>query len=54
MPIWGAMLETYNKLTTKPTNIPDLKDTLQIIWNDFTRDHSEVFSWISKISEHFA
>ena len=32
--IWGAMLETYNKLTTKPKNIPDLKDTLQIIWND--------------------
>ena len=36
MPIWGAMRETYNKLTTKPTNIPDLKDTLQIIWKDFT------------------
>ena len=32
--VWGAMLETYNKLTTKPKNIPELKNTLQIIWND--------------------
>ena len=28
------MLETYNKLTTKPKNIPELKDTQQIIWNE--------------------
>ena len=32
--VWGAMLETYKKLTTKPKNIPELKNTLQIIWND--------------------
>jgi len=32
--VWGAMLETYNKLTTKPKNIPELKNTLQIIWHD--------------------
>ena len=32
--VWGAMLETYNKLTTKPKNIPELKNKLQIIWND--------------------
>lgn len=32
--IWGAMLETYNKLSTKPKNIPEMKDALQIIWND--------------------
>ena len=33
--IWGAMLEIYNKLNnTKPENIPELKNTLQINWND--------------------
>ena len=31
--VWGAMLETYNKLTTKPKNISELKNTLQIIGN---------------------
>ena len=31
--VWGAMLEAYNNLTTKPKNIPELKDVLQIIWN---------------------
>jgi hypothetical protein len=33
--VWGAMLETYNKLTTKPKTLSELKNTLQIIWNDF-------------------
>ena len=28
------MLEVYNKLTIKLKNIPELKDALQIIWND--------------------
>ena len=28
------MLEAYNKLTPKPKNIPELKDALQVIWND--------------------
>ena len=34
--VWGAMLEAYNKLTTKPKNIPELKDALQIIWKDLS------------------
>ena len=32
--VWDATLETCNKLRTMPKNIPELKDTLQIIWND--------------------
>ena len=39
------MLETYNKLTTKPKNILELKDALQIIWNDLPLETIQSLFW---------
>jgi len=30
----GAMLEPYHKLQTKPTTIAELKEALQLIWDN--------------------
>jgi len=32
--VWGAMLEAYRKLKTKPKTIAELKEALQIIWGN--------------------
>ena len=32
--VWGAMLEAYRKLKTKPKTIAELKQALQVIWID--------------------
>jgi len=32
------MLEAYRKLTTKPKPIAELKEALQIIWGNLTRE----------------
>jgi len=32
--VWGAMLQAFHKLQSKPKTIPELKNTLQQIWND--------------------
>jgi len=32
--LWGAMLEAYLKLKTKPKAIAELKEALQVIWGN--------------------
>jgi len=32
--MWGAMLEAYRKLKTKPKTIAKLKEALQVIWGN--------------------
>ena len=32
--VWGAMLEAYHKLHLKPKTIAELKEVLQVIWNN--------------------
>jgi len=32
--VWGAMLEAYRKLKTKPKAIAELKQALQVIWGN--------------------
>jgi len=32
--VWGAMLEAYHKLKTKPQTIAELKSALQVIWDN--------------------
>ena len=32
--VWGAMLETYHKLQAKPKTIAELKEALQLIWDN--------------------
>jgi len=32
--VWGAMLQAFHKLHSKPKNIPELKRALQQIWDD--------------------
>ena len=32
--VWGAMLEAYRKLKTKPKTITELKQALQVIWGN--------------------
>jgi len=32
--VWGAMLQTFYKLNSKPKPISELKSVLQRIWND--------------------
>jgi len=36
--VWGAMLERYKSVQTKPENIDELKDVLQLIWDQLPRD----------------
>jgi len=40
-PAWGAMLEIYCKLKTKPKTIAELKQALKVIWGNLChRDRS--------------
>jgi len=32
--VWRAMLQAFHKLQSKPKTIPELKSTLQQIWDD--------------------
>ena len=32
--VWGAMLQAFHKLQSKPKTIPELKSALQQIWDD--------------------
>ena len=32
--MWGAMLEAYHKLKTKPKSIAELKSAFQVIWDN--------------------
>jgi len=32
--VWGAMLEAYRKLKTKPKTSAKLKEALQVIWGN--------------------
>jgi len=32
--VWGAMLESYCKLKTKPKTIAKVKEVLQVIWGN--------------------
>jgi len=32
--VWGAILEAYRKLKTKPKTITKLKEALQVIWGN--------------------
>ena len=32
--VWGAMLEVYSKLKTKPKTIAKVKKVLQVIWGN--------------------
>jgi len=34
--VWGAMLEAYRKLKTKPKTIAELKEALHVIWGNLT------------------
>ena len=36
--VWGAMLDKFDKLNPKPQTVPELKRTLQTIWNDLSQD----------------
>jgi hypothetical protein len=36
--VWGAMLEEYHKLQPKPKTIAELKDVLQLIWNNLPQE----------------
>jgi len=36
--VWGAMLEAYNKLKTKPKTIAELKEVLQVIWGNLPQE----------------
>jgi len=35
--MWGAMLEAYSKLKTKPKTIAKVKETLQVIWGNLSQ-----------------
>ena len=32
--VWGAVLEAYHKVKTKSKTIAELKQALQVIWNN--------------------
>ena len=32
--VWGAMLEAYRKLETKPKTCAEFKKTFQVIWDN--------------------
>jgi len=36
--VWGAMLERYKSFQLKPENIDELKNVLQLIWNQLPQD----------------
>jgi len=35
---WGAMLEAYHKLHSKPKSISVLKEALQVIWDSLSQE----------------
>ena len=35
--VWGAMLEVYSKLKTKPKTIAKVKKVLQVIWGNLSQ-----------------
>jgi len=35
--VWGAMLEVYCKLKTKPKTIDKVKKALQVIWGNLSQ-----------------
>jgi len=59
--VWGAMLEAYCKLKTKPKTITEVKKALQIIWGnlpqgpidkvvkEFSNQATEGFCWSLKL-----
>ena len=32
--VWGVMLEVYHKLSPKPKSVAELKQALQVIWDN--------------------
>ena len=36
--VWGAMLEAYCKLKTKPKTSAELKEALQVIWGNLPQE----------------
>jgi len=36
--VWGAMLEAYSKLKTKPKTIAEFKEALQLIWGNLPQE----------------
>jgi len=36
--VWGAMLEAYRKLKTKPKARAELKEALQVIWGNLSQE----------------
>jgi len=36
--VWGAMLEVYCKLRTKPKTIAKVKEVLQVIWGNLQQE----------------
>ena len=36
--VWGAMLEAYHNLKTKPKTIAELKSALQVIWDNLPQE----------------
>jgi len=38
--VWGATLEAYSKLKTKPKTIAEVKKALQVIWSNCHKDQS--------------
>jgi len=50
--VWGAMLEAYCKLKTKPKTIAKLKESLQIIWGNLSqRSIDKAVKKIIKLSD---
>jgi len=39
--MWGAMLEAYSKLKTKPKTIVEVKEALQVIWGNLLQGSIE-------------
>jgi len=37
--VWGAMLEKYHKLQSKPKTTDELKVALQTIWEELPQEH---------------
>jgi len=39
--VWGAMLQAFHKVHSKPKTIPELKGALQQIWDDLPHDDDQ-------------
>jgi len=42
--VWGAMLEAYCKLKTKPKTIAELKEAFQVIWGNLPQGPIDGYS----------